>query len=110
MESLKFPNDPIFTRLLRYSQNISGVRVHDEYGIDAGYCDLVQDVIHVRQALREQLPREWFDSQGLFQPQAGSIAVLSLSGYYYTVALFAIIALGGKCVPLRESCRGLLGT
>lgn len=102
MENLKFPNDPIFTWLLKCSQSFSGVRIHDKYGIDAGYHDLIQDVIHFRQALREQLPHEWFDSRDLLQLHAGSISVLSLSGYYYTVALFAILALGGTCVPLRE--------
>jgi malonyl-CoA/methylmalonyl-CoA synthetase len=98
----KFPNDPIFNQLAKLSRNVTGVIVHDRYGIDAGYRDLLNDILRLRQVLREQLPLEWFDSKAVFRPEAKPIAILALSGYYYLVSFLTLLALGGKCVPLRE--------
>jgi hypothetical protein len=36
--------------------------------------------------------------------EAGSIATITISGYYYIVGFLTILALGGKCVPIREFC------
>lgn len=101
-KSQKFPNDPIFTRLAQLSREVPGVRVHDEYGIDAEYGDLLNDIAQLRDTLRKQLPRDWFDSTGLLRQEAGSIATITISGYFYIVGFLSILALGGKCVPLRE--------
>ncbi|KAE8421001.1 hypothetical protein BDV36DRAFT_292677 [Aspergillus pseudocaelatus] len=99
----KFPNDPIFTRLRKLYAERPGVLFHDEHGIDAGYSDLISDVIHMRQVLREQLPSTVFDENGLLQPEAPSIAFLAFNGYYFIVSFLAIAALGGICVPLSTS-------
>lgn len=99
----KFPNDPIFTRLRRFAMEMPGVLFHDEHGIDASYSDVVSDVIHLRQVLREQLPSTSFNEQGCLQNDAVSIAFLSFSGYYFIVSFLAIAALGGVCVPLCKS-------
>ncbi|OBT82483.1 hypothetical protein VE02_08156 [Pseudogymnoascus sp. 03VT05] len=96
----KFPNDPIFTRLRQLSLEIPGVLFHDEHGIDASYNDLVSDVMHLRQVLREQLPNTSFNEQGFLQNNAVSIAFLAFSGYYFIVSFLAIVALGGVYVPL----------
>lgn len=99
----KFPNDPIFTRLRQLSMEMPGVLFHDEHGIDASYSDLINDVIHLRQVLREQLPNTSFNEQGCLQNDAVSIAFLAFSGYYFIVSFLAIAALGGVCVPLGKS-------
>ncbi|KAL4944310.1 hypothetical protein BDV06DRAFT_220464 [Aspergillus oleicola] len=99
----RFPNDPIFTNLLRLSHSRPGLLIHDEYGIDAGANDLLNDVQRLREALREKLPTDWFDAHGILRPEAGRIASLSASGYYFLVGFFAIAALGGTCVPLATS-------
>lgn len=99
----KFPNDPIFVNLLRLRQSVQGVLIHDDYGIDAGPTDLLNDISRLRETLRRELPADWYDARGLLRPDTGCIATISLSGYYFLVAFFAIAALGGTCVSLRES-------
>lgn len=100
LKSQKFPNDPIFTQLAQLSHEVTGARIHDEYGIDAEYGDLLNDIAQLREALRKELPRNWFDSAGLLRQEAGSIATITISGYYYIVGFLTILALGGTCVPL----------
>ena len=95
-----FPNDPIFTQLRRLAKQSPGVLFHDEYGVDARYTDLIRDIIHMREILREQLPSASFDEQGCLQEDARSIAYLAYSGYSFIISFFAIVALGGICVPL----------
>ncbi|KAB8234044.1 class I adenylate-forming enzyme family protein [Aspergillus alliaceus] len=82
-----FPNDPIFTRLRRFSVERPGEVFHDEYGVNASYNNLISDITHLRQVLREKLPN-------------------GLSGYSFIISFLAIAALGGICVPLATT--GLL--
>ncbi|KAJ5598163.1 hypothetical protein N7537_008247 [Penicillium hordei] len=100
-----FPNDPIFTRLSRLSQERPGSIIHDEYGINASYKDLISDVMHFRQVIREQLPATLFDDKGLLRKEAASIAFLAFSGYHHLVCFFTIVALGGICVPLATTIK-----
>ncbi|RFU75463.1 acyl- synthetase [Trichoderma arundinaceum] len=96
----KFPNDAIFTRLLRISTERPDLLFHDDYGVDASYEDLIRDIIHLRRVLQNQLPASSFDASGLLRKDTASIAFLAFSGYYFIVSFFAIAALGGVCVPL----------
>lgn len=98
-----FPNDPIFIQLRRLATELPGVLFHDEYGIDAGYADVISDVIHLRQVLREVLPSTAFNEQGCLRADATSVAFLATSQYYFIVSFLAIVALGGVCVPSCES-------
>ncbi|KXG49714.1 AMP-dependent synthetase/ligase [Penicillium griseofulvum] len=95
-----FPNDPIFNQLRRLAKQSPDVLFHDEYGVDARYSDLIHDVIHLREILREHLPSASFDEQGCLREDAKSIAFLAYSGYSFIISFFAIAALGGICVPL----------
>ncbi|KAE8163745.1 hypothetical protein BDV40DRAFT_311493 [Aspergillus tamarii] len=97
---LGFPNDPIFNQLRRLAKQSPGVLFHDEYGVDARYSDVIRDVIHLREILREHLPSASFDEQGCLREDARSIAFLAYSGYSFIISFFAIVALGGICVPL----------
>ncbi|CAI7670299.1 unnamed protein product [Penicillium bialowiezense] len=97
---LGFPNDPIFTQLCRLAKQSPDVLFHDEYGVDARYSDLIRDVIHMREVLREQLPSASFDERGCLREDSRSIAYLAYSGYSFIISFFAIVALGGICVPL----------
>lgn len=100
---LGFPNDPIFTQLCRLAKQSPDVLFHDEYGVDARYSDLIRDVIHMREVLREQLPSASFDERGCLREDSRSIAYLAYSGYSFIISFFAIVALGGICVPLCKS-------
>lgn len=98
----KFPNDPIFTQLANLCRTVPGVLIHDHYGIEAGYLDLVGDIIHLCHVLRQELPQEWFDSGGFLKSEADPIAAVTFSGYYFVVGFLAVLALGGKYMPLRK--------
>ncbi|KAL4802408.1 hypothetical protein BDV18DRAFT_163812 [Aspergillus unguis] len=95
-----FPNDPIFNQLRKIAKQSPGVLFHDEYGVDARYSDLIRDVIHLREILREHLPSASFNEQGSLREDARSIAFLAYSGYSFIISFFAIVGLGGICVPL----------
>lgn len=101
----KFPNDAIFTRLLRLSIERPDLQFHDDYGVDANYDDLIRDIIHVRRVLQKQLPESSFDENGLLREDASSIAFLAFSGYNFIISFLAIVALGGVCIPLCKSKR-----
>jgi malonyl-CoA/methylmalonyl-CoA synthetase len=98
-----FPNDSIFNQLRRLAKQSPGVLFHDEYGVDARYNDLIRDVIHLREILREHLPSASFDELGCLREDAKSVAFLAYSGYGFIISFFAIVALGGICVPLCKS-------
>jgi hypothetical protein len=90
--TLMFPNDAIFTNLINLSNTVS----------DIGYHDLFDDIFQLRQAFKERLPAESFDSRGLLRPEYGCIASITTSVYYFLVAFFTIASFGGACVPLCE--------
>ncbi|KAL7940720.1 acyl-CoA synthetase-like protein [Trichoderma barbatum] len=96
----KFPNDAIFTRLFQLSVERPDLLFHDDYGVDANYNDLIRDIVHVRRILQKQLPASSFSADGSLRQDAASIAFLAFSGYNFIVSFFAIVALGGVCVPL----------
>ncbi|KAL2065531.1 hypothetical protein VTL71DRAFT_3201 [Oculimacula yallundae] len=111
-KSACLPNDPIFTRLLQLAHDIPGIRIHDEYGIEAGYKNLLWDILHTRDLLRQTLPNGWFDERAILKPEMTFIGTITYSGYYAFISFFAILSLGGICVPLStivpdESCRAL---
>lgn len=106
----KFPNDPIFTQLANLCRIAPGVLIHDHYGIEAGYLDLVGDIIHLCHVLRQELPQEWFDSRGILKPEADPIAAVAFSGYYFVVGFLAVLALRGKYMPLRKLSMNLMHT
>lgn len=93
----------MFIQLRRLATELPGVLFHDEYGINAGYTDVISDIIHLRQVLREVLPSTSFNGQGCLQNNATSVAFLATSQYYFIVSFLAIAALGGMCVPLCKS-------
>ncbi|OTA07292.1 acyl-CoA synthetase [Trichoderma parareesei] len=96
----RFPNDAIFTRLRQMCMEKPELLFHDDYGVDACYNDLIRDVIHLRQVLKEQLPTSSFDERGSLKETSKSIGFFAYSGYYFIASFFAIAALGGICVPL----------
>lgn len=97
-----FPNDPIFTRLLKIGQSVPDVVISDKYGIEAGYEELFDDIAHFRRLLKTTLPSDAFDSRGLLQPEYRHIASMTASIYHFVVGFLTIVSLGGACVPLCE--------
>lgn len=98
----EFPDDPVFISLLaaitRYPR--SEAIVYEKDGLEKTYPELLSDIIHTRDLLREQLPG--VNQQGLLQDHHVYIAVLSRGVYEFIVAFLAVRAIGGVSVILRE--------
>jgi malonyl-CoA/methylmalonyl-CoA synthetase len=97
-----FPDDPVFIRLLAASARYpeSEAIVHEKDGREKTYPELLSDIVHTRDLLREQL--SGFDQQGILRDHQVYIAVVSCSVYEFIIAFFAVRAIGGISVILRE--------
>ncbi|KAM4066050.1 AMP-binding enzyme [Hirsutella rhossiliensis] len=93
----KLPQDPVLARLLAASRQISGSEtiVHDAFGFEKTYPELLGDVMQMRHLLRARLPPSAVGEQGFFHEAVPYVAVLARSGYELIVAFFAIRAMGG---------------
>lgn len=99
-----FPNDPLLVRLLLAAKKTpdSQVIVHDHLGFRKTYPELLGDVLRMSTVLRAQLPPSSMHKNGVLLKTCRYIAIVAPGGYEYLVAFFAIRAIGGACVPLRE--------
>ncbi|RFU29333.1 hypothetical protein B7463_g7018, partial [Scytalidium lignicola] len=97
-----FPNDYIFNQLLHIAQEFHGKIIYDTFGFEADYARVFQDILEVCSTLREHLLSSAFNVQGLLHEDTSNICVLSLGGYEFIIAFYAILALGGACVPLAS--------
>jgi malonyl-CoA/methylmalonyl-CoA synthetase len=98
----KFPNDLALVRLLIAAQQAadSDVIIHDVYGFEKTYPELLGDILQMRQIICRQLPATKTNEHGHLRQENSCIAVISKSGYEFIVAFFAIRAMGGACMPL----------
>lgn len=103
-EAHEFPLDPVLVKLLLASKGRPGsdIIIHDICGHDKSYSELLGDILHTRNALRERLPDSIFDEHGLMSQDTPYVSVLTRSGYEYLVAFFAIRAIGGACIPFGK--------
>ena len=104
----EFPDDPVFVRLLAASARYprSEAIVHEKNGCEKTYPELLNDILHTRNLIREQL--SGFDQQGLLREHHVYISVISSSAYEFIVAFFAVRAIGGVSVVLREHAAYLI--
>lgn len=94
-----FPNYPVFTRLLFYAQNSSSVAINDvTNNLQGTYAELLSDVLHLRNSIRDMLSPEIRERLILGHPVA--INLLTPGGYEFAVGLLAILALGAVVVPI----------
>ncbi|KAJ5919116.1 acetyl-CoA synthetase-like protein [Penicillium verhagenii] len=98
-----FANDALITNLVKLRDTFPGAVVYDEYGIEADYEALLDDVMHLRQVLRTKLSPDSLDSRGLLRPGSKHIATMTVSVYYFIVSFIAIASLGGASVPLSPT-------
>jgi malonyl-CoA/methylmalonyl-CoA synthetase len=93
------PNSPLFNQILRFAHRSERIAIKDPAaGFAASYIQLLTDVVHLRNLLQESL-----DSLILEKLGKGAevfINVLGEGGYEFTVAFFAIIAIGAVVAPL----------
>lgn len=95
----KFPNDPILVKLLHSAKLTTEQVIHDAYGFDKTYADLLGDIVQTRDAIRANLPSTALNAHGIFNDERPYVCVLTRSGYEFLVAFFAIRAIGGACIP-----------
>lgn len=96
------PNDPILVKLQCVLQNARGPMIHDGYGFDKDYAQLLGDAVTTRDRILGSLPPTAVDEHGFLKSEQPYICVLALSGYEFLVAFFAIRAINGACVPFGK--------
>ncbi|KHN97323.1 AMP-dependent synthetase/ligase [Metarhizium album ARSEF 1941] len=94
-----FPRDNTLVQLLDVSQATNEPIIHDAYGLDKTYAELLGDVVETRDRIRKAVPASSLDRHGMLREAAPYTGFLGLSGYEFIVAFFAARALGGACMP-----------
>lgn len=94
------PDDSVFSRLLHVSKKIQGHVIYDDHGFCADYPRILRDILLLRQALLNHLPKLALNGQGILVEKRRCICVLTQNGYEFIIAFFATLAIGGTCVPL----------
>jgi malonyl-CoA/methylmalonyl-CoA synthetase len=98
-----FPNELPFTHLLKTaSQKQEHIVIKDTtLGVDANYAQLLTDILHMRDVLREQLPASMLDGHGLIVETTPYIFIVAPVNYEFIVTFLAILSLGGAFVAMR---------
>lgn len=96
-----FPNYFLFSRLLRLSYKHNLLAVKDTtYGYTANYAQLLTDILHLRNVLRQTLPRSVI--RKIDRDEEVFVNILGPGGYEFVVGFFALMALGAVIVPICE--------
>ncbi|KAJ9616417.1 hypothetical protein H2200_000135 [Cladophialophora chaetospira] len=94
-----FPNFFLFSRFLRWSYKRHIMAVRDiTYGYTADYAQLLTDVLHLRNVLRETLPPHAV--RRIDRGEEVFVNLLGPGGYEFVVGFFALMALGAVIVPI----------
>ncbi|KAK2868022.1 hypothetical protein FQN49_003234 [Arthroderma sp. PD_2] len=99
---ISLPQDLILSKLLAAARQFpeSETVVHDAYGFEKSYPELLGDILQMRDTIREGLPVSAIDGQGILYETSKYIATLTRTSYEVLVAFFAIQSMGGVWVPL----------
>jgi malonyl-CoA/methylmalonyl-CoA synthetase len=93
------PNSPLFNQILRFAHRNERIAIKDPLaGFAASYIQLLTDVLHLRNLLRNSLNCSILEQLG--RGEEVFITILGEGGYEFTVAFFAIVAVGAVVVPL----------
>ncbi|TQV90869.1 AMP-dependent synthetase/ligase [Cordyceps javanica] len=97
-----FPQDPLLVKLIRAAQAVPEHRIiiHDMYGLQKTYPELLGDILRTRSQLQAVLPATCFNENGLLSDASLYQTACTKTGYEFAVAFFAVRALGGAFVPL----------
>ncbi|KAG8418769.1 hypothetical protein J3459_012038 [Metarhizium acridum] len=94
-----FPHDAALIKLLEFSNSTPEPIVHDAYGLDKTYAEVLGDILETRDRIRKAVSASSLDNCGMLREAAPYTGFLGLSGYEFIVAFFATRALGGACMP-----------
>ncbi|KAK5991607.1 Acyl-CoA ligase oryP-like protein [Cladobotryum mycophilum] len=98
----RFPKDPVLVKLLESAKLTTGQIIHDAYGFDKTYAELLGDIVKTRDSLRANLPPSTLNNHGLLREEYPYVCALTCGGYEFIVALFTIRAMGGACLPFAS--------
>ena len=98
------PNDPIFIHLAHAARNANKVIIRDPVqNLQANRVRFLQDILQFRSQISSVLPGDMVDEKGMIKNDHVYILISAPSSYQFLVALFAILAIGGAAVLLRET-------
>lgn len=92
------PNFFLFSRLVRLAHKPLTACRDITFGFNATYIQLLSDVLHLRNSLRELLPPKVVEQ--INNSEEAYILLLGPCGYEFTVGFLALIALGAAAVPI----------
>jgi malonyl-CoA/methylmalonyl-CoA synthetase len=94
-----FPCCFLFNRLVRLAHKEHLIAIKDlTYGITADYAQLLTDVLHFRNVLREILHPSAINR--INRGEEVFVALAGPAGYEFVVGFFALMALGAAIVPI----------
>lgn len=94
-----FPCFFLFNRLVRLAYKEHLIAIKDlTYGITANYAQLLTDVLHFRNVLREALHPSAIE--GIDRGEEVYVTLVGPAGYEFVVGFFALMALGAAIVPI----------
>jgi len=94
-----FPNFFLWSRLVRWAQKPDLAAVDDlTFGFRAGYAQLLTDVLHLRNILKQILPSSLIAR--IDREEEVFVNLLGPGGYEFTIAFLALAALGAVIVPI----------
>ena len=98
------PNDPVFIHLAHAARNANNVIIRDPaQNLQANHVQFLQDILQFRSQISSVLlPGDMVDENGMIKNDHVYILISAASSYQFLVALFAILAVGGAAVLLRE--------
>ena len=93
------PNIYFFTRLVRLASKSNLIAIKDlTFGFTASYAQLLTDVLHLRNVLRETLDTAVLER--LDREDEVLVNLLGPGGYEFVVGFLALVALGAVVVPI----------
>ncbi|KAM3458915.1 hypothetical protein MY3296_000062 [Beauveria thailandica] len=97
-----YGKDPLLVKLLAAARATpqSRIIIHDLYGLQKTYPELLADILYTRSQLESALPATFFNENGLLNGHHLYQTACTKTGYEFAVAFFAVRALGGAFVPL----------
>ncbi|PLB49961.1 acetyl-CoA synthetase-like protein [Aspergillus steynii IBT 23096] len=98
----RLPDSPLFVKLLNEAQkDFDHVAIHDPASdVAVTYPRLVEDILVYRHIIRDNLPQELLNEQGIMRHNETYFALVASQSYEFIAAFFAILALGGVAMPI----------
>lgn len=98
------PDEPFFTRLVWLASQDNGDILNDrDRHVKVDYATLLRDILAFRQKIRDTLPHDIFDSNGMVSKEGVYICLLVSASYESLLGVFAVASLGAAVALMRES-------